>query len=169
MAKVTYKFEIGKDEVKYSEATKVKISDVDYTLSLLSLRYHKKMYQPGKIEAKLKLTQDAQTAVKVPEVSQLTKYFKTGANNVSLSKTVDSNTTTVAKNYYVAAVSPEYKRSESGMYVQVTLHIYSPDHKLTLDKYCRSYTNRKFAADVVKGSLSDSGSVLSKAGFTNDN
>ncbi len=169
MATVTYQFKIGNDNISYSEKTTVKIDDVEYKLSLLSLRYFKRMYQPCKIEAKIKLTQNAENAVKVPEMPILAKYFRTGNNNVLLTKTIDKQATTIAKDYYVAAVLPEYKRSENGMYVQVTLHIYSPDHKLTLDKFCRSYTNRKFAANIVKDSLSEDDNVLKKAGFTTEN
>ena len=166
MATITYQFKIGKDEIPYSASTIIKIQDVEYKLSLLSLRYHKKMFQPGKIEAKLLLTQNVSSATKAPELKDLVDYFKTKNNNVSLSKTVDGVKKDIATNYYVYKVLPEYKRKDSGQYVHLKLEIYSPDHKLTLDKYCRSYTNQKLVEDILKGELD--GGILAKAGFTKD-
>ena len=166
MATITYSFSIGKDTIPYSASTTITIDKEKYDLSLQSLRYNKKMFQPGKIEAKLLLKQYAEGTAKAPEMSLLVNYFKTQNKDVSLSKTVDGVETDIAKNYYVFKVIPEYKRGDDGQYVNVTLHIYSPDHKLTLDKYCRSYVNQKLVADVLMGEL-DNG-ILSKAGFTKD-
>lgn len=164
MATITYNFKIGNDNIAYSGSTPITIQDVKYDMSLLSLRYHKKMFQPGKIEAKLLLKQNDANAQKTPELNALVAYFKTQKNDVMLSKTVGGVETQIAKNYYVFKVSPEYKREEKDQYVQLKLDIYSPDHKLTLDKYCRAYTNQKLVADILLGELKDG--ILSKAGFT---
>ena len=164
MATITYNFKIGNDNIAYSGSTPITIQDVKYDMSLLSLRYHKKMFQPGKIEAKLLLKQNDSSAQKTPELNALVAYFKTQKNDVMLSKTVGGVETQIAKNYYVFKVSPEYKREEKDQYVQLKLDIYSPDHKLTLDKYCRAYTNQKLVADILLGELNDG--ILGKAGFT---
>ena len=166
MATITYNFKIGNDNIAYSGSTPITIQDVKYDMSLLSLRYHKKMFQPGKIEAKLLLKQNDSSAQKTPELNALVAYFKTQKNDVMLSKTVGGVETQIAKNYYVFKVSPEYKREEKDQYVQLKLDIYSPDHKLTLDKYCRAYTNQKLVADILLGELNDG--ILGKAGFTED-
>lgn len=164
----TYSFKIGDIDVKYSDSNTVKIADTEYLLSLLSLRYFKKMFQPGFIEAKLQIRQNAESAMKAPELTSLVNFFKTGNNNVTLSKTVDTKEVVIAQSYYVNRVIPEYKRSEKGQYVQVMLHIYSPDHKLTLDKYCRAYTNRKLAKDILSGNFNETDSILKKAGFKSE-
>lgn len=165
MATVSYDFKIGNDTIKYSESTIITIDDVQYSMSLLSLRYHKKMFQPGKIEAKLLIKQNVQSNTKAPDTKSLVNYFKTQKNDVNLSKTVDGKETKVAVNYYVYKVLPEYKRNDAGQYVNVKLDIYSPDHKLTLDRFCRAYTNQKLANDVFANNISESGSILAKAGF----
>ena len=67
MATVSYDFTIGNDTIKYSESTIITIDDVQYSMSLLSLRYHKKMFQPGKIEAKLLIKQNVQSNTKAPD------------------------------------------------------------------------------------------------------
>ncbi len=164
----TYSFKIGNTDVKYSDSKTIKIDGTEYLLSLLSLRYFKKMYQPGHVEAKLQIRQNAESGMKAPELVPLVAFFRTGKNEVNLSKTVDGKSVVIAENYYVNRVIPEYKRSEKGQYVQVTLHIYSPDHKLTLDKYCRAYTNRKLATDILKR-FDEKDSIMKAAGFTSDN
>ena len=68
MATVSYDFKIGNDTIKYSESTIITIDDVQYSMSLLSLRYHKKMFQPGKIEAKLLIKQNVQSNTKAPRL-----------------------------------------------------------------------------------------------------
>ena len=163
---ITYSFIIGNDTIPYSASAEITIDKVKYDASLLSLRYHKKMFQPGKIEAKLQLKQKTNELKKAPEISKLVSYFKTQKNNVSLSKTVNDVKKEIAKNYYVYKVVPEYKRDKDGQYVNVTLHIYSPDHKLTLDKYCRSYVNQKLVGDIMNDELNNG--ILAKAGFTKD-
>ena len=82
---ITYSFIIGNDTIPYSATAEITIDKVKYDASLLSLRYHKKMFQPGKIEAKLQLKQKTNELKKAPEISKLVSYFKTQKNNVSLS------------------------------------------------------------------------------------
>ena len=166
MATITYSFKIGNDTIPYSESTEITIDNEKYELSLLSLRYNKRMFQPGKIEAKLLLKQKTTGTTKAPSKDSLVKYFKTQKNDVFLSKTVDKVTKDIAKNYYVYKVTPEFKRNDDGQYVNVNLDIYSPDHKLTLDKYCRSYVNQKLVEDIMGDELENG--ILKKAGFTKD-
>lgn len=163
---ITYSFKIGNDVIPYSESTEITLGDDKYEVSLLSLRYSKKMFQPGKIEAKLQLKQKTTGKTKAPDKNALVKYFKTQKNDVFLSKTVDDNTKDIAKNYYVYKVTPEFKRNDNGQYVNVSLDIYSPDHKLTLDKYCRSYVNQKLVGDILADELENG--ILKEAGFTKE-
>lgn len=163
MATITYSFKIGNDEIPYSENIDITIEKEKYEMSLLSLRYHKKMFQPSKIEASLLLKQKTSGTKKAPDMDQLVAYFKTQKNDVFLSKIIDGNKKSIAENYYVYKVIPEYKRNKDGQYVKVTLHIYSPDHKLTLDKYCRSYVNQKLVDDILMGEINNG--ILEKAGF----
>ena len=166
MATITYSFKIGNDVIPYSESTDITLGNDKFEVSLLSLRYSKKMFQPGKIEAKLQLKQKTTGTTKAPDKNALVKYFKTQKNDVCLSKTVDNNTKDIAKNYYVYKVTPEFKRNDKGQYVNVSLDIYSPDHKLTLDKYCRSYVNQKLVGDILADELEKG--ILKEAGFTKE-
>ena len=138
---------------------------VTLDVSLASLRYHKKMYQPGLIQAKLKLSLPAGSNSPLPEVTSIIKTFKN--SKVTLKVKTDNDSDFIAQNYYVFKVVPEYTTNTSGQYVYVSLDIYSPDHKLTLDKYCKTHVNKKLCTDIMADELKDNG-ILKAAGFTTD-
>ena len=165
MATVTYNFWIGSIKVDYNNSFQVTIDQVLLDVSLASLRYHKKMFQPCMILAKLKLSLPSGSTT-MPSADAILKTFKN--SKVTFKEKIGDKTTTIAQNYYVFKVIPEFTRSGGVQSVYVTLHIYSPDHKLTLDKYCRSYSNRKLANDILSGGVNDKEHPLSKAGFTAD-
>lgn len=151
----------------YSDSFQLSIDSIDVDVSLASLRYHKKMYQPGMILAKLQMSlPSSDTSGILPGMKAVVDTFK--GKESTLEVVIDNVTTTVASGYYVFKVVPEYTRSTNGQSVYVTLYVYSPDYKLTLDRFCRSYANKKLATDILLGGLSDTGNPLNKAGFTTD-
>lgn len=160
-----YKFTVNSVNLSLTDGANVKIvSDNDYKLTLKSLRYHKKIYQPGFIEAKLLLRQNTKTT-SVPTKEQVVAFFKNKPVNLSQN---GSTTKYIAKDYYVYKVMPEYLRETKGEkstepYINVTLHIYSPDHKLTLDKYCKTHVNKKLVTDILTEEVTSG--ILSQAGF----
>ena len=164
-----YKFTVNSVNLSLTDGANVKIvSDNDYKLTLKSLRYHKKIYQPGFIEAKLLLRQNTKTT-SVPTKEQVVAFFKNKPVNLSQN---GSTTKYIAKGYYVYKVMPEYLRETKGEkstepYINVTLHIYSPDHKLTLDKYCKTHVNKKLVADILTEETEDGG-ILKAAGFSSN-
>lgn len=164
MATVSYNFWIGSINVDYNNSFQISIGSVTLDVSLASLRYHKKMYQPGYILTKLKLSLPS-GATTMPDVASIIETFKN--SKVTLEVTTDSDTDTIAKNYYVYKVVPEYTTNASGQYVYVTLEIYSPDHKLTLDKYCKTHVNKKLCTDIITDELSEIG-ILHAAGFSTE-
>lgn len=164
-----YKFTVNSVNLSLTDGANVKIvSDNDYKLTLKSLRYHKKIYQPGFIEAKLLLRQNTKTT-SIPTKEQVVAFFKNKPVNLSQN---GSTTKYIAKDYYVYKVMPEYLRETKGEkstepYINVTLHIYSPDHKLTLDKYCKTHVNKKLVADILTEETEDGG-ILKAAGFSSN-
>ncbi len=160
---------IGDIVIKYSEGTKVTIDGGSYMLTLLSLRYHKKMFEPCKIEAAVQVIENSTSAdKKVPTRDEFNILFS--GKTVSLS----DDKVTIAKDYYVYKALPVFRRASDGRYVYVTLEIFSPDHKLTLDDYCKTYVNSKLAADIMTNALKDSDNeeergILTRAGFTSKN
>ena len=162
------KLEIGDIVIKYSEETTVTVDDNSYVISLLSLRYHKKMFEPGKIDAAVQLQENSTSAdKKVPTKFDVIRLFS--GKSVSLS----DDKGTVVKDYYVYKAQPVFRRSSDGRYVYITLQIYSPDHKLTLDNYCKTYVNCKLGGDILTNAMKkaddekDQG-ILTRAGFTDE-
>ena len=164
-----YKFTVNSVNLSLTDGADVKIArDKDYKLTLKSLRYHKKIYQPGFIEAKLLLKQNPGTT-QVPTKDEVVSFFKNKSVNLSQN---GSTTKYIAKDYYVYKVMPEYLRETKGEkatepYINVTLHIYSPDHKLTLDKYCKTHVNKKLVDDILTEETKDGG-ILKAAGFSSN-
>ena len=155
------KLTIDSTTIQYSSEVNAFIDNKSYALSLLSLRYHKKMFAPGHIVAKIQIKEASQSATKAaPALDKVVSLFS--GKTVTLS----DDKSKVAENYYVHIVSPEYRRLSDGQYVYVTLQIYSPDHKLTQNKFCKTYVNQKLSADIL--SLGDK-SIMAKAGFTTSN
>ena len=140
-------------------------------LGLLSVSYHKKMYQPGFVLAKVQLTRADYTSNKTIGLTgkQIIDNFKN--QTITLSRGSD----TVASDYYIYKVSPEFKRNkDQHQYVDVTLYCYSRDHMLTVDKYCKTYVNQKLVGDPSKSTDKIDGIILRElhegilkvAGFT---
>lgn len=152
-------------------------SDADKAdLSLLSLNYHKKIYQPGIVIAKLQLSKASIAMQKV------IAFFE--GKSVTLRRGTGSDAPAVASDYYIYKVLPEYKRVQIGenesMLMEVTLYCYSRDHKLTLEPYCKMYVNKKLCGlpetkgakekAQITGIVEDEldGGILKTAGFTTD-
>ena len=159
---------IGDLVIHYSDSTEITIDGVSYLVSLLSLRYHKRMFEPSWIDASIQVVENSVNGEKnVPGRDEFTILLS--GKTVTLS----DDTVTVAKDYYVYKALPVYRRSSDGRYVYISLQIYSPDHKLTLDNYCKTYVNCKLSADIMAGALkegttdADKG-ILARAGFTAD-
>ncbi|MBO4811127.1 MAG: hypothetical protein J5552_06115 [Prevotella sp.] len=169
-----------------SKGAEVTIGGKKCSLSLLSLRYHKKMFQPGLVVAKVQVRDKSNDLFNIFFTSKdkLVAFFM-GNKKVSLTQTVEKkggilnqtlSTTThsIAKDYYTYQVEPEYKRDGSEQYADLTLYIYSPDHKLTLDRYCKTYVNKKLCGDILFTALDNKtidgkttiDGILKKAGFT---
>ena len=133
----------------------ISINGKTYTfkLTVKQLDFHKKIYQPGEIQAVLQLTLPSGFNEFVPP-QNISSIFRDAS--VSL---VTSTNESIAKNYYVHEVLPRY--FATGTSIEVTLRIFSLDKKLTLDKYCKAYTAKKLKADILSkdadGILKDSG------------
>ena len=163
-----YTFSIGNLNISFTDGADVQItSEKNYKLTLKSLRYHKKIYQPGFIEAKLLLKQNPGTTTAATK-EEIIAFFKDKNKSIDLTQN-GSSPNYIAKGYYVYKVMTEFLREmktdkSTEPYINVTLHIYSPDHKLTLDKYCKTHVNKKLITDILSEEVNSG--ILKKAGFT---
>ncbi|MEG1543349.1 MAG: phage baseplate assembly protein V [Tannerellaceae bacterium] len=118
-------------------------------LSLLSLSYRKKVYQPGRLEIILQVTSLEGHALKCKDI--ITK-FKGKTVNYYDDYTDQDQTESIpciCSGYYVFDVFPKNTSSS----LEVTLIAYSPDKYLTLDKYSKAYTGKKLVENILMNEL----------------
>ena len=101
---------------------------------LHGIKFNRKIYQPGEIEA---------------EISLLNKKTVSELTDMLLMKEVKltHNNETIAENYYVHEILPQEKKNDTGIFVK--LMIYSMDKLMTLDKYSKVYTGMKLGAEIL--------------------
>ncbi|MCF0244516.1 MAG: hypothetical protein HUK06_07055 [Bacteroidaceae bacterium] len=131
-----------------------------FRLTFSNLSFSKELYKPVEIDAAFILS-DAE-GKQLPLPAELCSYFR--ECTVSLLHVVETpgaatKTVGVLENGIVTEVKPVY-----GAHASVTMTICSPDYRLTLDKYCRSYTGKRFFKDVVVPQLENEPWNISVAG-----
>lgn len=123
----------------------VRVGTSTYTLAMQGVKVDRKVYQPGKIEVEISAEGTTEPTPEVLEQLLLKRIAKLVVfpSNV-LQKDVDKVTITVAENYYVQEVIPQFVRQASGSnQIFVKLVIYSVDKLMTLSKYSRVHVAKK--------------------------
>lgn len=123
--------------------------------TLVSLTYNKRVSHPCEITAVLQMDYKSgittSKALKETFINARIKLKKTN----STSKEYD-----IAENYYIHKIEPKYAGTVS-MYV--TMHIYSDDNKLTINKFCKAYTGKKLVENILLGYTDKEESKKTKA------
>jgi len=125
----------------------ITIDSVALSASLLSLRYHKKMYQPGEVIAKIQLSTTT-TSKQIPSLNEIEKAFR-GYGSTLNPVTLKVGRVRVANNYFVNRIEAEFTKKANVQTAYVTLYMYSPDYMLTVDKYCKTYVNKKLCDNIL--------------------
>lgn len=112
------------------------------TISLLlnEFGYSKEIYRPGRIDFTILLGWKDNT----PSIDELFDTF--GSCSIELYAASDEY---IAQSYYIFDMRFE-RKSASDRQMYACFEAYSPDKYLTLDKYCKAYTGRKFISDIFK-------------------
>ena len=102
---------------------------------LHGIRFNRKIYQPGEIEA---------------EISIKPKHSVTDAISMLLQKnvTLEMNGKTVAENYYVHEILPQEKKDVNDQ-LFIKVFIFSMDKLMTLDKYSKVYVAKKLGSEIL--------------------
>ena len=116
------------------------VKDKTVTVTLLSVDYLKKMYEPGWMQIELQLDVQCSSSV-----------LKTGFSDCIVNLSVGDYK--VAQNYHIFQVRPEYKKQSGKTSYHVFLTAYSPDKFLTLDTYSRAYTCKRPFEDILGNTL----------------
>lgn len=121
-------------------------------LTMNSLTFHKRVYQPCEISAVINIIVSDSSRSLIPRQNIISalKDVKVKLENVRDVETDSTKTVTevIAENYYVHEVLTTYY--SSGRSIEASLRIFSLDKKLTFDKFCRAYTAKKLYADILK-------------------
>lgn len=137
-----YKKTKGSDD-EYIGVTKefaisIGTNKISCKLTLNSLKYKKKVYEPCEILASINLVASST----LPTNAEVVNAFLNQLVDVKI------NTTDIAINYFVYKVRPIFCGTSS-LSMTVELGIYSPDKLMTLDKYSRAYTAKRLYTDIL--------------------
>lgn len=121
---------------------------IGYKFSLQDVSFHKKMYQPTKVVASIKIESTSSVWAPISK-TEMDKIFKDRKvvlfdnTDVPASATIDDipDANKVGLDYYVQEVQTCYMKDS----MVVTLKIYSPDKKLTLEKNSRTFVSKQMS------------------------
>ena len=116
------------------------IGDTQATVTLQGVKFTRKIYEPGMIEAEISIS----PVLSVEEANELflMRYAELYIKDTG-STTVGDKEMVIARNYFVYMVNPQIvmNNSKSSMYVKLTIH--SMDKLMALNKYSQVFTSRK--------------------------
>lgn len=124
----------------------ITIGEKDYSIVLSGLKFTRKVYAPGLIEAEVTL----KPAPSFSDAESLFKMRQVELTIVDTDKTkADDNETMIARNYYVFMINPQIasKNNATEMYVKLTIHSF--DKLMAIDKYCKAFTTKKLASEIL--------------------
>ena len=138
-----------------SEKT-ISLNQASYKVSLLGVKYNRKIYQPGEIETEINIVAADDQVKKVPTAQEVSDFLLrrwVELYVVSNSET-DKNTSTppilIANKYYVYEINPQLSQQSHGsIRMSVKLTIYSIDKLMTLDKYSKAYVVKKLGSGIL--------------------
>lgn len=123
-----------------SAGLSLSIGETKTTVTLQGVKFTRKIYEPGLIEAELSIAP-------VPAVDDVSSFFHMRHAELILvnpNATEDSEKEKrIAKNYFVYMVNPQIVMNNGKPSMFVKLTIYSMDKLMTLDKYSQVFTARK--------------------------
>ena len=144
----------------------IKIGDVDYSIVLSGMKFTRRVYEPGTIEAEVTIKPASTSSA--PTFDQVDKLFSmrqvemvvvnTTGTTTDGETVYDNNETTIAKNYYVYQINPQLAPTTSGkmeMYVKLTINSF--DKLMAIDKYCKAFTSKKLASEILKKEVANFG------------
>ena len=161
----TLKYQLSFDGKTFTNdgQTTVTVGNETFSTSLYGVSFERKIYQPGHIQAELLFTSKEIFNEFVFDMPKLTDWL------IDKSVSLSVNGIRVAESYYIhealPLVEPKYIRDEKRKiplgrgyiygkiyvyYIYVKLDIFSPDKKMTLNRFSRAYLGQRLAKDIVE-------------------
>ena len=139
-SKYNFSLEIGNltfsGETNTSDATKDSSNKAESKHILHGLRFNRKIYQPGEIEAEISIK---------PKPSSITEV-----TNLLLQKSVKlkKGDQIIAENYYVHEILPQEKKDITDQ-LFVKVFIFSIDKLMAINKYSKVYVAKKLGSEIL--------------------
>lgn len=153
--KVVYPAEVT---IESSKKTKIHIEKNDGTeaeLTLGRLTFHRKIYQPGHIEAEVLITlpetgSQGATAVSLSREQIQKTFFKKKVKLVLVKGTGSTaKEETLADNYYIHKISPRYEKRGSKTSIYMQLSIYSMDNLMRINAFSEAFLGKALFSDIM--------------------
>ena len=129
-----------------SGLTTVEYKKKSMNIGLWALKFTRKVYQPGLIEAEIQIQQKSGG---LPTISELQEMLLKRKVLLKLGVAGVKNSFTLAENYYIHEIVPLYKKTSEKTSVYVKLSIYSMDKLMTLNKFSQAFLGRKLGTDIL--------------------
>ena len=152
----------------YTEGVEATIESDNYKVTWASFSLHKRVYNAGKLELTFDISVEGST-LNIDKANTIYNQFKgykslRMQDNTVSDHLVVTNTVDLLTHYVIF----NCKRIVTNARYSIVVTAYSPDKLLTIDKFNRAFTGKKFYADMVSGYLDTTGDFL-KETTTNAN
>ena len=128
-----------------SNDVEFKVNSNDVELKVEALTYDKRLYRPGQLDIRLSCTGSDNDIKLINELkNQLYNETNSKRSTIYFLGNTGNDLIDVCNNYYVHDFSISNEKNEEATVTKITLHCYSPDNLLTIDKYSKVYCGEGF-------------------------
>ena len=184
MVDLDYQLTLNNVVIKNSEKAAFTVGNYQTSVTLYGVSMDRKLYQPGHIQAEILMETGKVTNTFKLETLTNALIGATASLNVCISIPGGIRKWEVATDYYVHEITPQFelvsKTEESmgtigggGVTIKVTkyqyeiyikLDIFSPEKKMTLEKYSHVYLGQRLFSEIVKNQISSFGTISTETG-----
>ena len=133
----------------FDSKTSTTIGSGAYDICLNGLKFFRKIYEPGLIEAEVSISKISNKDT-LPSMDDVKKLFIKRKTKLTITPTDTNVAETLAENYFVYMVNPVLTKNNAASEYYVKLTIYSMDKLMAINKYSKAYVSKKLATDILK-------------------
>lgn len=133
----------------FDSKTSTTIGSGAFDICLNGLKFFRKIYEPGLIEAEVSISTISNKDT-LPSMDDVKKLFIKRKTELTITPTDTNVAETLAENYFVYMVNPVLTKNNAASEYYVKLTIYSMDKLMAINKYSKAYVSKKLATDILK-------------------
>ena len=149
-------------ELEQRSDLSITIGKSSYIIALNGVKFNRKIYQPGEIEAEIFIKEDITGKdnifeTEVPTSSEMKSLFLNRQVTLEViqmddnGNRVNTDDSIIATTYYVHELNPQLSRmNKGGVTMALKLTAYSMDKVMTLDKYSKVYVAKKLGSGILE-------------------